>query len=275
MRAGYRNQGDFGKAVGASRTAVNTWEGSRGGGPDPERLPTLARAVHVDIDTLFPRHGDPDLADLRCDAGFAQYEIDKQLGAKGAVGEAERGVRRLSPALVSALAAAYGVGEDELRAAEERSFGNLPATLAEKIEYLLARMYPGDQQPPEDADIARGVNEAVGRVVITPGEVTELREGSMTEVDVPPVVLSGLAEALGVDGTYFQPAAAQSTVMTLVEAARTLNLMRGGHITGIAARGMGPDGLPPKLLHLVNDFVEQLQDVELTGWDQDRGSATS
>ncbi|MEI5101844.1 helix-turn-helix transcriptional regulator [Streptomyces sp. PmtG] len=256
------------KALGVSRSAVTTWENGRG--PDPERLPAIARTLNWDLNSLFPRRGAPDLADLRCDAGFAQYEIEKLVGSKDAARRAERGIHRLSSALAPAFAAAYGVTEDELRAAEDRSFGAddalaaddgahggtapIPTTLAEKITYLLEHTYPHGQGP-SDADIAREVNQAAGTAVITADGVRDLRTGAVTETS--PVIREGLAQTFGVTAFFFQPDDL-TIVRTIVEGLQTLQLVRSGQISHIAARGMGPEGLPASLLAAINDLVAHL-----------------
>ncbi|MFD5700379.1 helix-turn-helix domain-containing protein [Streptomyces lasiicapitis] len=281
MAAGFTQIG-LSKALGVSRSAVTTWESGRG--PDPERLPAVARVLGWDINSLFPRNGAPDLADLRCDAGFAQYEIEKTVRSKDAARCAERGIRRLTPALAAAFADAYGVTEGELRAAENRSFGDshapakeggtpagesntpIPTTLAEKITYLLEETYPGDRQPPSDADIAHGINHAAGTPVISAEGVRDLRTGAVTEAS--PVIREGLAHTFGVSAFFFQPDDL-TIVRTIVEGLQTLKLVRSGHIRHIATRGMGPQGMPAELLAAVNDLVASLPEL-----NQAEGSAT-
>ncbi|MFD0413508.1 helix-turn-helix domain-containing protein [Streptomyces sp. NPDC127108] len=266
LEAGYRKQADLAEVLGVSRSAIATWESGRG--PDSERLPAIAKAVGRDINLLFPRHGAPDLADLRCDAGYAQYEIERRVGGKDAVGEAERGIRRLAPDTAIALAAAYGVSGDDLRAAEDRSFGGgeapIPTTLAEKIAYLVEHTYP-DRQPPSDAEIARGVNAAAGAEVITGEGVEGLRTGRLTETS--PVVRQGLSQVFGVSEFFFQPN--DLMARQLVEGLRTLKLARAGRITHIAARGLGPEGLSADVLAVVNDFVDNFHEE----WDPVEGGS--
>ncbi|MVO85277.1 helix-turn-helix domain-containing protein [Streptomyces sp. p1417] len=269
--AGFTQTG-LSKALGVSRSAVTTWE--KGRGPDPERLPAIAEVLNWDLNSLFPRAGAPDLADLRCDAGFAQYEIEKLVRGKDAARCAERGVRRLTPALASAFADAYGVSEAELRAAEDRSFGDggapggaapadekdtpIPTTLAEKITYLLEQTYSGAQDPPSDADIAHGINKAAGSPVITAAGVEDLRTGVVTEASA--VIREGLAETFGVTAFFFQPDDL-TIVRTIVEGLQTLKLVRSGDIQHIATRGIGPEGLPAELLAAVNDLVANLPEL--------------
>ncbi|MFI6645709.1 helix-turn-helix domain-containing protein [Streptomyces sp. NPDC050504] len=270
VAAGFRNQAAFGKAVGASRSAVATWENGRG--PDPERLPAVARALRCDIDRLFPRHGVPDLADLRCDAGYAQYEVERLVHSKDAVGDAERGMRRLTPKLVSELTRLYGVSEEALHAAQDRSFGaqapappTIPATLAAKIQYLLEHLYQGDSRPPSDADIARGINRAAGAEVVSEQDVSDLRTGTVTEA--PAVVREGLAEVFGVTAIYFEPDQ-RKIVWTVVEGLRMLSHKRKGDLVGIATRGLNEgEDLSPELLALVNDIVDSLPEWAREGRD--------
>ncbi|WP_172385641.1 helix-turn-helix transcriptional regulator [Streptomyces sp. MNP-20] len=269
LEAGYSRQADFAKQVEASRATVATWENGRG--PSPERLPALAHALRTDINLLFPRHGAPDLADLRCDTGLTQYEVERRTSTKDHdVGMAERGSRPLTQALREALAALYGVTEEALLAAEKRSFGGkeapLPTTLAEKIAYLLEHTYPGNQQPPSDADIACGINAAAGAEVTSAEDVRDLRDGTVTEVS--PVVREGLAEVLGVSAFFFQPDE-DTIVETIVEGLRTLHQVRNGDIS-IKARGMGPEGLPAELLAVVNDLASNLQK-----WARTEGGPTN
>lgn len=84
-------------AVGAkSQAIVGDWEAERTF-PAGEKLPAIARGVRADIDVLFPREGACDLADLRCDAGYAQFAAAEALQiSKYSLSRAERGARRLN-----------------------------------------------------------------------------------------------------------------------------------------------------------------------------------
>ncbi|MFE4634886.1 helix-turn-helix domain-containing protein [Streptomyces sp. NPDC056773] len=123
-RAADLTQKDVAEQLGVTVPAVVGWESGKSQ-PDGERLPALAKAVAMDLDELFPRASPPGLADLRCDAGYYQYETAGITGTRsaGPVANAERGKRRLSERFVPLLADAYGVSAAELLAAQDRSFG--------------------------------------------------------------------------------------------------------------------------------------------------------
>ncbi|GAA4806271.1 DNA-binding protein [Streptomyces ziwulingensis] len=170
--------------------------------------------LNRDLDDLFPRAGLPDLIDLRCDAGLYRYETRAVIGTKsdGPVAGAEQGVRRLKDRYIPLLAAAYGVTEDELKRAQDRSSGaadedaaeaeKAPETLAEKITLLLERSYLGGTAP-GDQEITDSVNASAGSQVTSAEGVEALRTG---EDDAPvPVVLEGLARFFDVTKLYFEP----------------------------------------------------------------------
>ncbi|WP_051853123.1 helix-turn-helix transcriptional regulator [Streptomyces aureocirculatus] len=258
------SQADLAGALDVSRKTVSAWEQGRGR-PDPQRLPAIARAFDVPIDRLFERRGEPDLADLRCDAGFAQYEVENQLGARDAVMKAERGLRRLPGALVAKLIDLYAVTEDELRAAEDQAFGMtcevdtaastsqmFPTTIAEKIDYLLELTFPDAGRRPSDTDIARSINEAAGAVVMSEVKVQELRRGTATETT--PVIRQGLAQVFGVDEFFFR--ANDKMPDAIASGLRTLGLVRTGQISQIAARGMGGQSLSAEVLQALIALVD-------------------
>lgn len=266
LAAGYRTQDLFAQAVSVSKSTVKNWESGRVT-PDPERFPALARAVNRDVNDLFPRHRAPNLADLRCDAGHAQYEVERIVHSKDSVGDAERGVRRLAPDLVEQLATLYGVSEDELRAAQAISFGEgppaadhekpLPTTLAAKLEYVLAHLTPRNQQPPSDNEIAKRVNRSVG-TALSGTDIEDLRTGVVTETS--PVIREGLAAAFGVTVFFFQPDQRQ-VVRTIAEGLRMLGHARNGDLLGIATRGLAEgEELSPEMLAFINDIVDDLPD---------------
>lgn len=264
-------QAELAKALGVSRAAVASWE-KGAAKPDGERLPAIAEALKSDLDALFPRDGAPDLADLRCDAGYAQYEVGPLVGARGdgPVGDAERGTRPLDESLIDPLAAAYGVSPDVLLAAQERSFGRhaadsrrVPRTLAEKINYLMERTF-GDGQPvPSNAEIARAVNAHAGAVVISEAEVGDLRSGA--ELAATQVVCEGLGEFFGVTPSFFL--SDEAVARQVVEGLTLLASVRRGEVNAVAARGLGKEGLTPDVLAFVNDMVADLQKRGLPGSD--------
>lgn len=269
-------QSQVAEALNVGGPAVASWETGHSA-PDEEKLPALARALGQELDVLFPRDGLPDLVDVRCDAGFAQYETAALIGTKSAVpvANAERGRRRLSEGFVQPLAHAYGVSVEELLAAQERSFGNevpapetpagrsseVPQSLAEKITYLLDHSYPGDKTPPTDTEIARGVNQHAGAQVVSEADIRRVRTGA--EPTVSPVVSEGLAEVFGVSALYFEADSGDAAARQVMEALRFLASVRQGAVTQAAARGHGV--LSDDALAFVNDLVAELQERDLPG----------
>ncbi|MGW5679622.1 helix-turn-helix transcriptional regulator [Streptomyces sp. NPDC003860] len=264
-------QADLADRVGVSRTAVASWE--RGATrPDGERIPAVARALDKSLDELFPRDGGPDLADLRCDAEYAQYQIGTVVPrSAGPVGDAERGVRRLDDALVAPLAAAYGVSEQDLLDAQERSFGidvpvapprtpvaprpgAAPTTIAEKINYLLEETYGSDR--PTDAHVAEAGNRATPGV-LDADLIRALRTGAQTEA--PDEVLDALAVAFDAPPVFFRSDSAEvAQVVAAVRAAQA-------GLTVMAARGAGEDGVPAELLDFLTDALAGLLDPDPPG----------
>ncbi|PZT74144.1 MULTISPECIES: helix-turn-helix transcriptional regulator [unclassified Streptomyces] len=270
-----------GEALGVSDSAVAGWE-TGAQTPDPEKLPALARALGQDVDDLFPRSGPPDLTDLRCDAGYYQYETAELIGTKsaGPVAAAERGERRLKDKYVPALAAAYGVSPEELRRAEARSIakaqgvqvdepapsgtgsasalGTPPESLAEKITLLLNSSYPGPQGPPSDAEMANAVNAHAGAQIITEEGFRDLRTGITGTAS--PAVLDALSAVVGVSRMYFEPDAAVAA--QVYEGLQLLAAAKKGAVGRVRARGLGSQGLSPKAMALVNELVAELEEKE-------------
>jgi len=268
--------------MGVSDSAVANWEAGHSS-PDPEKLPAYAAALAGDLDDLFPRAGLPDLADLRCDAGMYLNETAGVIGTKsaGPVVAAEKGVRRLKEKYVPALAARYGVSEEELRRAEDRSFaaaeerkrggaeredhqdtaadvGRPPGSLAEKITLILQRSYPGPQGPPSDAEMAAQVNAQMGADILTAQEFSDLRTG-VTDT-APPAVLHALAAVVGVSPLYFE--SDEAVAAQVYEGLQLLAAARQGAIGRVKARGLGPQGLSPKMMALVNELVAEMAEKE-------------
>ena len=277
-RAAEVAQADVATAVGVADSTVAGWETGLAT-PDPEKLPALAKALKRDLDDLFPRTGLPDLTDLRCDAGYYQYETAKLIGTKsaGPVAGAERGERRLKEKYVPALAQAYGVSENELRRAEDRSIAKAqgreaaseatgtappsagpPGTLAERITLILERSYPGDQGPPTDGEIADAVNAHAGARVISAAGVLDLRTGAVETAS--PVVLEGLAAFLGVSPMYFQPD--DAVARQVYEGLQLLSASRKGAVGRVKGRGLGSQGLPTNVMEFVNNLVTELEERE-------------
>ncbi|MGW4883486.1 helix-turn-helix domain-containing protein [Streptomyces murinus] len=269
-------QSDVGAALGVADSTVAGWELGLSV-PDQERLPDLARVLERPLDDLFPRTGLPDLTDLRCDAGIYRYEVAAIIGTKsdGPVAGAEQGVRRLKDKYVPALAKAYGVADDELRRAEDRSFAKArgeevpvwpadqgspeaaPGTLAEKITLLLERSYPAGAAP-GDEEMAQAVNTYAGSRVITAQEIEDLRTGQAA--DPAPVVLEGLAQFLGVSRLYFEPD--EAIARQVYEGLRLMSAAKKGEVGRVRARGLGTEGLPPSVLSILNDLAIELDKAD-------------
>ncbi|MFH8890655.1 helix-turn-helix domain-containing protein [Streptomyces sp. NPDC017949] len=277
-RAADLTQGEVADRVGVSVPAVVGWESGKSL-PDGEKLPALAQALGADLDELFPRLLPPDLADLRCDAGYSQYQTAAITGTRsaGPVANAERGRRRLSEKFLPLLAQAYGVSVEALLAAEERSFApappdaagapvrvsrpepepgagagerraGLPGTLSEKLTHLLAETYTAPH--PSDAVIAARGNAKAGRAVLSEDLVRGLRTGEVEAASEE--VLDALAAALAVPPLFFRSDDAE--VHRIISGMR---LVRGG-LAGIAARG-GDDGLPAELLDFIGGVVDGMR----------------
>ncbi|MEU9068933.1 helix-turn-helix transcriptional regulator [Streptomyces sp. NPDC048306] len=266
-RAARRTQSDVADELGVSPSSVGSWETGQWP-PDAEKLAALAVSVGRDLEDLFPRPGLPDLADLRCDAGIYRQQVPQMIGTKsaGPVTNAEKGVRRLGEQFVEPLAKGYGVSVEALLAAQERSFGHevpppateVPKSLAEKINYLLAHSYPGPEESPSDEDLARHVNEHAGARIASEADIRALRTGVETEAS--PVLRDGLADVFGVSPMYFQPN--EATARQVVEG---LQLLASGNVGKVAARGLGKEGLSADLLAYINEVAAELQQRDLPG----------
>ncbi|MFE9042525.1 helix-turn-helix transcriptional regulator [Streptomyces sp. NPDC007818] len=273
-RAAEISQSDVASALRAADSTVAGWElGSSV--PDQEKLPALAQVLNKPLNDLFPREGLPDLTDLRCDAGLYRYEMAAVIGTKsdGPVAGAEQGVRRLKDKYLPSLAEAYHVTVDEVRRAQDRSMAkalgegvenetadsteteNPPRTLAEKFTLLLEKSFPSPEGAPGDVEIAAAINAHAGGIVITDAGVRDLRTGASEAAT--PLVLEGLADFLGVTPLYFQPD--DQVAAQVYEGLQLLAAHREGKVGGVRARGAGAQGLPPNLLALVSDLVEEMQ----------------
>ncbi|MEV3853084.1 helix-turn-helix transcriptional regulator [Streptomyces sp. NPDC050095] len=273
-RAAEISQSDVASGVGAADSTVAGWElGSFV--PDQEKLPALARVLGQRLDDLFPRRGLPDLTDLRCDAGLYRKETATIIGTKsdGPVAGAEQGVRRLKDRYLPALAHAYGVSEDLLKRAQERSFAKAreegdeaaatapaeepPRTLAEKITLILERSYPAGTAP-GDEEIAAAVNTYAGSQVLTAEDAEGLRTGR--KEDPAPVVLEGLADLFGVARMYFEPD--DAVARQVYEGLRLMSAAKQGKVGRVRARGLGAEGLPANVLSILNDLATELDKAD-------------
>ncbi|WP_274036380.1 helix-turn-helix transcriptional regulator [Streptomyces sp. MMBL 11-1] len=235
--------------------------------PPPEKLPAAAALVSLPLDDLAPRHGLPDLRDLRCDAGLQQRDTPKIIGTKSAVsvGAAEKGLRRLHPDFVAPLAEAYGVSVAELEAAQERSFGKsvpdvrrgapspagapgAPRTLAEKITYLLDQTYAAGSRP-TDAELARKGNAKVGGILLSDDLVRRLRTGEADTDDAD--VLGALAAAMDAPPVFF-------TSDSPEEAARIVAGIRTVALGVMAARGAGERPLNDEWLDFIASSIQDI-----------------
>ncbi|MEO3976917.1 transcriptional regulator [Streptomyces sp. CAU 1734] len=244
--------------------------------PPPEKLAALAERVGLPLDVLAPRRGLPDLKDLRCDAGLKQADTTPYTKSRSAmpVRAAENGMRRLKEEFETPLAEAYGVSVEELRAAQERSFGNevpdvhrpaarrptapgTPQTLAEKITHLLEQTY-AEQERPSDAELAAAGNaKSGGRPILDEDLVRALRTGAETSDNA--TLLGALAAALDAPLVFF-------TSDSPEEAARIVAGIRSVQ-SGVRAARHGDGPLPPEWM----DFIEQ-KIREVTGGQDGSGT---
>ncbi|MGW0683380.1 helix-turn-helix domain-containing protein [Streptomyces sp. NPDC002754] len=240
------HQKQLGELVGVSGATVARWESGKDF-PKGEKLPAIATALEEPLDELFPHEGPPDLQLLRCDAGLSVAEATEIIGAsRGPVGNAESGRRRLNAIYVKPLAAAYGVTDDELLAAQDRSFGirttsprddqeAAPRTVGEKINFLLQYGSTGEETL-SDAEIAQIVNQHAPTAAATAAGIGELREG--TETAASEAVRAGLAHAFQVPPWLFGDDAELSPmIQEFLEAVRFIGSIHQGQVLGLAARG--------------------------------------
>ncbi|WP_433892630.1 helix-turn-helix domain-containing protein [Streptomyces sp. CA-111067] len=254
--------------IGVSRPSVTIWETGTGF-PSLDKLPAIARALGRPLDELFPRDGTPDLLDLRCDAGLTQKDAGAAIGTThNPVHNAEKGRRRLDPAYLPALAVAYGVSQEELEAAQDRSFGvAAPAhpappvleTLAEKITHLLETTWP--QGAPTDADLARQINKSAGRPLIDGSQFHGLRTGRLELAAVAgsaadeAALYEALAEVMGVSPLFFQPD--DAVARQVVAGIRVLAAGRKG--VALAARGAEELGVSPGMLAALTEMIAKAE----------------
>ncbi|MEU1630679.1 helix-turn-helix transcriptional regulator [Streptomyces sp. NPDC020096] len=263
-RAARLTQGDLGEILGLSKTAVGDWENGKKS-PNADRLPSIAKALGQRLDTLFPRLGDPDLSDLRCDAGYTQGDAAKALGIhRPPLSLAENGESRLSPSLVPRAAKLYEVSVEELEAAQDRSFGILttsasapqtPCTLGEKISFLLQSRQVTDEA------IAAAINAKAHAEIIEPAAVEALRTEALPAQEVleglpMATVYEGLAEALGATPLFFQ--SGEEVERDFMERLRFLSLVRREGVN-VAARG-AEQGISSDMLATVAELLQREAD---------------
>ncbi|MBB5938654.1 transcriptional regulator with XRE-family HTH domain [Streptomyces zagrosensis] len=271
-RAADLSQMDIARAMGFTSTGtVAAWEGGSKR-PAPEKLPALARALGSDLEVLFPRGGPPDLADLRCDAGYTQAQTRTIMRTRsaGPVAYAERGQRPLPQRFVEPLAHAYGVSVEQVLAAQARSMGKvvpeegrpLSAAVAHKISNLLSAGGGQKTAPRTDEEIARAVNKAAGGQVVTAAEIAAMRTGEAGHLSPP--VLDGLAAAFGIPPRSLRPD--EEAVREIAQELQAIAELRGrpGPISHLAARGAGGQ-LSPRVVAAITDLLEEIEEGGLPG----------
>ncbi|MFD8063893.1 helix-turn-helix domain-containing protein [Streptomyces cyaneofuscatus] len=261
-RAADVHRRELAAAVGSkSQQIVAGWETEKTF-PPGEKLPAIARVLRVDIDVLFPREGPCDLADLRCDAGYAQYAAAEKVGiSKYGLSRAERGERWLDDAWIGPLASLYGVHADELLAAQRRSFGeaapvSLPAAeppLTQELRALVSERFP-DGEPSPDT-IAAGVNAVAGAEVVRGDQVEALLRGMPADrvfagAQVAcAVAVTGLAGYFGVSELRLDDRA-ESRVLD------DLRYLASRYDVSLAARG-GEGGVSSEMVAVLSDLLNR------------------
>ncbi|MFE3374577.1 helix-turn-helix domain-containing protein [Streptomyces anulatus] len=261
-RAADVSRRELAAAVGSkSQAIVAGWETEKTF-PPGEKLPAIARVLRVDIDVLFPREGLCDLADLRCDAGYAQYAAAEKVGiSKYGLSRAERGERRLDDAWIGPLATLYGVHADELLAAQRRSFGEAetasppaalpPLTLA--LRALVCERFPEGEPSPDT--IAAGVTGVAGAQVIRGDQVEALLRGMPADrvfagaQVARAVAVTGLAGYFGVSELRLDDRAESRVV-------DDLRYIASRYDVALAARG-GEGGVSPEMVAVLSDLLNR------------------
>ncbi|MEU4347095.1 helix-turn-helix transcriptional regulator [Streptomyces sp. NPDC023838] len=260
-RAAEQRQQDLGDALGVSKVAVADWESGKAT-PPPERLPAIARALGQSVDVLFERIGPPDLAGLRADAEYSQTQAAKALGiSRVPLGNAEGGKRRLAVDIAERAAALYGVSLAELEAAQDVSFGIMPAnrlvagrpasgTVGEKLRALLRT------RPMSDEELAAAINRKAQAEIVAPAVIEALRTEQQSAEEILAglplgTVYEGLADALGVPPFHFQTG--EQVEREIMERLRFLAQGLGEGRVTINARGGG--GISEEMLAVAAELV--------------------
>lgn len=258
-RAADLPQRELAEALGlGSHVPVAGWESGKSF-PPAEKMPAIAQALRRDIDELFPREGDPDLIDLRCDAGYSQGKAAEQVAgvSRFQLGAAERGTRRLDEEAVPELADLYGVSVDQLLAAQARAFGEAvpavdapsasPVTLGELVDAA----FPEANRTA--TDIAEAINTRAGADVLTTRHVAELLRGAS-----PAEVFSGSASTVAFEamGLYFgvSPLVFHDRPSADRRVLQDLRHLAARHDVVLAARG-GEEGVSTAFLAVLNDLL--------------------
>ncbi|MEU8507170.1 helix-turn-helix transcriptional regulator [Streptomyces brevispora] len=249
------------KSLGLSaHVSVARWEkGERF--PPAEKMVGIAAILGVDVDKLFPREGPCDLVDLRCDAGYTQSAAAEEVEglSRFVLGDAEGGRRRLDPDLIGPLSRLYGVDPDAFEAAEDRTFGvasppaapRKPPSLAEKLNGLTRKAFPGDPAPEM---LANAINAKTG-TRLTAAQVEALLAGA-SAADVfadgtPEVALTGIAAFFDVPHLALEDTAGvERRVLS------DLQYLAAQHDVALVARG-GDGGVSSAMLAVLNDLVSR------------------
>lgn len=103
--------------LGVTRQAVGNWENGTAK-PGPPTLIELAAVLRVQPGDLVPiRESDLQIGDLRALAGLTQARAAELTGIPvGTLAEIERGLRSVDETRVRAIAAAFGVSDERIRA---------------------------------------------------------------------------------------------------------------------------------------------------------------
>lgn len=255
---------ELAERVGVSAPQVPKWE-SGASFPAMEKLPAIAQALGRQLDDLFPRHGEPDLLDVRCDAGLTQKEAASRCGVSHIpLLNAERGRKRLDPKYVPTLARTYGVTEASLLAAQDRTFGVLIAppaheagaeSLAAKLTVLLDTSCPGLS----DAHITDRVN-ANGRHFLDADQFAALRSGERDLSEMLPTsgdelaFLDALARVLGVEPMSLRTS--DAVARQVIDGVKFLAGGGAGQLA-LAARGAEQAGISPQMLSKLQELIDQ------------------
>lgn len=145
-----------------------------------------------------------------------------------------------------------------------------PRTLAEKITWLLENAFTGGgrdgtETVPSDRQVVQAINERAGRHVIGHTTFWKLRTGKTNPETGEPYtasddILEGIAEFFDVDPRFFK--SRSEVVGQVVESLRFLRSVHNGEITGIAARGIGDDGLSRELMAFLNEVLTESRSEE-------------
>ncbi|GAA3086527.1 hypothetical protein GCM10020000_86500 [Streptomyces olivoverticillatus] len=246
---------------------MSDWEKDKSA-PPQDRLPTIARALGVDLDEHFRRYEAPNLADLRADAGLTQGRAAEKLGiTRLPLSHAETGRKPLPSGLFQRVAVLYGVTPDELSAAQDRSLGistpsrsqvQLPTAPCGQVSLfdVRVRRYLTSRPMVSNEDVAAAINRAAG-ASISPADIEDLRNGARGTESVfaglpEGPVREGLAVALGVAPYDFLPD--EQVAQEALDRLLYLTSERGGDGLTLAARGESKS-IAPEMMAKVSELL--------------------